>query len=225
MVFMRWMSRWMAQGEALYGYYDQQVTGCVEASRHLSRYLTPGYNPLAITSQISDLEVTGDALFAQIQRRLALSYIVPVLRRHEAAALGEALESILNQLRDAASTLRLLEGADVDRQTGILITNLTNSVEKLAQMVTPLRTFEHGPILEARRSMTALEKESEQAVQLGTSLLFHSDAIAAKDLLRRVLIFDTLIRAIRRCHRASELVEHLALRHGDFRYATFAPDT
>jgi uncharacterized protein Yka (UPF0111/DUF47 family) len=215
----------MAQSEALYGLFDQQVAHSIDACTHLNRYLTPGYNALAIASHIADIEGTGDALFAQIQHRLALSSIVPVLRRHEAAMIAESFEAILNLIRDAAFTLRLLDGAAPDRQTDILITYLTGSVEKLQVMVTPMRTFQHGPILEARRKMTLYEKEAEHAAQIGTSLLFHTDTATAKDLLRSVMIFDVLLRAIRRCHRASECVEHVVLRHGDFRATRFAPDT
>jgi uncharacterized protein Yka (UPF0111/DUF47 family) len=225
MVLMRWMSRWLAQGEVLFDHFDRQVALCVEASKHLSGLLEPGHNAQAIALRIGDLEATGDALFAQVQQRLALSYIVPVLRRHEAAALSESLEAILNQLRDVATTMRLLDGAAPDRQCAVLITSLQASVEKLGLMVPPLRTFEHCPILEARRAMTEIEKDSEQAVQLGTSRLFCTVSHSAKDILRYMQVFDALIRAIRRCHHASKLVEHIALRHGDFSYARYAPDT
>ncbi len=225
MVLMRWMSRWLAQGEVLFDYFDRQVALCVEASSHLSGFLEPGHNAQALATRISDLETTGDPLFAQIQQRLALSYIVPVLRRHEAGVLADSLESVLNHMRDVATTLRLLDGAVPNRQCAVLIASLQAAVEKVSLMMPSVRTFEHGPILEARRAMVDLEKEAEIAVQLGTLQLFGTESLSAKDILRCTMIFDALIRAIRRSHRASKLVEHIALRHGDFSYACYAPDT
>jgi uncharacterized protein Yka (UPF0111/DUF47 family) len=223
MVFFPWIHRWMAHHEVLYDFFDQQMTLCLDASTQLRRFLEPRYNPVDIVSRIGDLELRGDALFAEIQSRMALSYIVPVLKRHEAALLAQSLETILNHVRETAATLRLLNGAEPDRHTGLLINGLHAAIAKLNLMVKPLRTFQHGPILEASRAMTDLDKGADQAVQSGTALLFRDEELSAKDMLRRSMIFDCLIKAIRCCHRTGELMTFLALRHGDFRYARFAP--
>ncbi len=205
--------RWLVPKEdRFYGYLEGQAAAAHEGALALSRF-KDGRDAKSVRDEVQALEHQGDKLCHELEEALAATFVTPI-DREDIQKLSSELDDILDRANGAIRAAAL---NGVERPTapmGKLMDLLVECTLVLKETMPNLRTSAYAKITEAARALRQLEKTGDTIYREAVSVLFHDEAIDAKELLREKEVLEGLESAIDHCEDVGATLAHLAVKHG-----------
>lgn len=206
--------RWfLPKEEHFYDFLERQATAAHEGARALAAFDDAGTTAEAVAKSVQDIEHRGDAIVHELEEALAKTFVTPI-DREDLQKLSSQLDDILDLTNSAARSSVLFGVKRPTAPMSTLIGKLVACTKTLDDTLPNLRKHAYPALIEASRTLRALEKEADITYREAVRVLFTDDAIDAKVLLREKQVLEDLERAIDRCEYVADTLANLAVKHG-----------
>ncbi len=196
-----------------YDFLERQAAAAHRAAKVLAKYKDGTTTAQGIREQVQDIEHEGDVIVHQMLDALARSFVTPI-DREDMQRLSKRLDDILD-MTNAAARACVLFGVEKPTKPMLLqIDKLVECTALLNEIVPKLRQHAYVELVEASRSIAAIEKDGDGVFRDALSTLFHDPSIDAKTILREREVLEDLEKAINRCDQTAELITNIAVKHG-----------
>ena len=206
--------RWLLPKEDhFFDYLERQAAVAYEGALALSRFRDDSVNAADVAKSLSELEHRGDQVVGEVEEALARTFVTPI-DREDIHRLSNDLDNVIDMTNLAARSCNLL---GVDRPTKSMVAlmdTLVESTRLLSTAVGHLRKRAYGHMSDVTRTIRRLEKEGDTVFRAALTVLFHDDAIDAKQLLREKEVLEEIEQAIDHCDHVAETLGNLAIKHG-----------
>jgi uncharacterized protein Yka (UPF0111/DUF47 family) len=200
--------------EHFYDFLEQQARIAAAGAKALrDGFRDPNATPQAVCDAVQALEHDGDRLTHEMEEALAKTFVTP-LDREDLQRLSMELDDIIDRANGAARACVLFA---VDRPTPAMVELmevLVEATDVLAAAIPSLRKHAYPTLMEANRSVRALEKRGDSVYRSAISRMFHDPAFDAKEVLREREVLEDLESAIDHCDHVASTLTHLAVKHG-----------
>ena len=196
-----------------YDFLERQAQVAHRAAMVMGKYRDGSTTAQGIREQVQDLEHEGDQIVHEMLDTLARSFVTPI-DREDLQRLSKRLDDIID-MTNAAARACVLFGVETPTKPMLAqIDKLVECTAVIEQLMPKLRKHAYAELIEASRSVAAIEKDSDGVFRDALSALFHDSGIDAKTILREREVLEDLEKAINRCDQVAELITNIAVKHG-----------
>ena len=207
--FIRWL---LPREDHFFGFLEKQSVIAHEAAVALSK-LAEGSPPEDVSVAVRDIERRGDAVVREMEEALAKTFVTPI-DREDLQRLSQELDDVTDMINLAARYFHVYGVQEVTKPMSALIASLVNGAKQLEDALPNLRRGAWPALMEAGRSLRALEKEGDDIFRDGVRGLFDDADLDARALLRQKEILEDLENALDHCERVGNMLANLSVKHG-----------
>jgi uncharacterized protein Yka (UPF0111/DUF47 family) len=198
--------------EHFYDYLEAQAALCLDAATAL-RGFKDGQSPAAVRDAVQVVEHKADDYVRKMEDALANTFVTPIDREDLHRLCGE-LDDVVDLTNLAARACAVYGVAAATPAMGKLMDLLVACATAIKEAVPRLRKHEYEALIESGRTLRGLEKEADVVYRAEVSVLFTSQNVDAKELLRQKEVLDDIERAVDSCDNVADLLSNLAVKHG-----------
>jgi len=158
---------------------------------------------------IKGVEHEADSITRDVSTRIDKSFITP-LDREDIHNLAQELDNVVDLIDGTARRAAMFRIRDTRPFAQALAQILHKSVESLEQAVVEIKN--PRAVAKHTRNVKVLEEEGDAVYQVAVGELFNGSPDAI-EVIKWKELYDTLERAIDRCHSASIVVESISLKN------------
>jgi predicted phosphate transport protein (TIGR00153 family) len=200
--------RLLPTDEGFFGLFDDAAANVAACAEALARVLNDPTDSASVAAVIGG-ERRGDAITAQILKRLDTSFVTP-FDREDIHALAEELDDVVDDMQTVAQRIELLSVRStvpwLTRQ-GDLLVELAGEAVGLLGKLGSMKGL--GPHLEA---IDRLESRGDEVYNEAVAHLF-SGEFEALDVLRWKDLVEAMEAAINTMEDIGDVVEAILLKH------------
>ncbi len=206
--------RWLLPKEDhFYDFLEKQADFTAQAASALSEFKGGRSTAAAVSDAVQKLEHDADSVVRQMEDALAKTFVTPI-DREDLQRLSGDLDDVVD-MANLAARAAVLYG--VERPTPPmekLIDALTAACAVIKTAVPRLRAHKYAELIEDCRKIRTIEKEGDAVYRAAVSVLFHSDTMDARVLLREREVLNDLENAIDKCDEVAGTLSNLSVKHG-----------
>jgi uncharacterized protein len=200
--------RLLPTDEGFFDLFSEAAANAAHCAAALARLMADPASGKAV-EEVIDAERNGDAITAQILKRLDTSFVTP-FDREDIHALAEEFDDVVDDMQTVAQRIGLLSVRStlpwLVRQADVLTRLAAEAVELMAKLES-MRDL--GPPLEA---IDKLESEADTVYNEALAHLF-SGEYEALDVLRWKDLVEAMEKAINTMEDIGDVVESIMLKH------------
>ena len=192
--------------------FEKSAQNMVKAAQRLKELVDEWDNIGARVSEITELEHEGDTITHQIMEQLHRTFVTP-FDREDIALLADAMDDVVDRIRDAADAMYIYKVNRPDqnaRELSAVIVQAATEVEKIVPQLRHRAQFKQ--ILERCVEINRLENMADRIWRTAMSELF-DDTTDIKEIIKWREIYESMENATDRCEDVANVLEGVALKH------------
>jgi hypothetical protein len=192
--------------------FEKSARNMVKAAQRLKELMDNWDNIGARVSEITELEHEGDTITHQILEQLHRTYVT-AFDREDIALLADALDDVVDRIRDAADAMFMYKVDRPSQNARELSAVLVQVATEVERAIPQLRhRAELGQILERCVEINRLENMGDRIFLTAMAELFDDTADIA-EIIKWREIYEHLENATDRCEDVANVLEGVALKH------------
>ena len=192
--------------------FEKSAQNMVKAAQRLKELVDEWDNIGARVSEITELEHEGDTITHQIMEQLHRTFVTP-FDREDIALLADAMDDVVDRIRDAADAMYIYKVNRPDqnaRELSAVIVQAATEVEKIVPQLRHRAQFKQ--ILERCVEINRLENMADRIWRTAMAELFDGTTDTT-EIIKWREIYESMENATDRCEDVANVLEGVALKH------------
>jgi len=198
--------------EKFFELFEKSTQNMVKAAQRLKELVDNWDNVGARVSEITELEHEGDTITHRIMEQLHRTFVTP-FDREDIALLANALDDVVDRIRDAADAMLIYKVNRPGQNAKELSSIIVQAANEVERVMPKLRhRTELKQVLERCVEINRLENMGDRIWRTAMSELF-TDTTDITEIIKWREIYENMESATDMCENVADILEGVALKH------------